>query len=859
METLTPMQKQYMDIKEKHKDAILLFRLGDFYEAFDEDAKIISDVLDITLTGRGKGDTRIPMAGIPYHALDNYLYKLVQAGYKIAIAEQLTEAGAGKMVERGVTKIVTSGTFTDTKNLKADQNNFIAAIHSPLTMSATNGKPHTENSLQKNKLKEIDKASFFLAYLDVTTGEFNIQEFANFKELYNEISRLSPTEILISEKFKTLDLGLKNFRKEFVYESDFDLNRAYEHLTRHFKVPNLKGYGLDAGDLSIIAAGVLLSYVKDNQKTELEHINSLKKVENLKYMKLDPATITNLELISNIRADSSNNLFKILNHCSTALGMRLLRTWLLMPLINKSEIESRLDCVEYLNSNQQLTANLEERLCEVMDIERLISRIGTGNINGRDLIGLKNSLVSISEVSKILNNSDISGDLLKIAKTIALDNYSFVIELIEKSINEECPVVFDHGGVIRQGYNKEIDDLKKLRDEGSFFIEQLQEKERKKSGISNLKIRFNRVFGYYIEISKANASKVPLDYVRKQTLVNAERFITPELKEFEDKVLTAEEKLIQLEMKQFEEIINQLREYIQLIQSVARHVAIIDVYVNFALLAQERKYTRPEFVEACELKIIDGRHPVVELIKKENFIANDLDLSDKNGTIVILTGPNMSGKSTYIRQIALIALMAQVGCFVPARQAKLKVFDRIYTRVGASDNLAAGESTFMVEMNETANILNNATKDSLIILDEVGRGTSTYDGVAIAWSIVEYIHQKLSSMTLFATHYHELIKLEEKFKSIKNYHVDVLDNLSGDSNGGKNIVFNHKIKKGGMDKSYGVHVAEMAGVPKAVIVRANEILKTLELKTKQTQKSINKASKSSSQKQNLDILQISLF
>lgn len=827
MENLTPMQKQYNEIKEKHADAILLFRLGDFYEAFNEDAKVISDVLDITLTGRGKGETRIPMAGIPYHALDNYLYKLVQAGYKIAIAEQLTEAGTGKMVERGVTKIVTSGTFTDTKNLKEDQNNFIAAIY----------------------LHEKLPKRFFLAYLDVTTGEFNVQEFENFKDMANEIAKLSPTEILISDKFKSLDLGLKNYRKEYVYDSDFDLARAYEHLTRHLKTPNLKGYGLSETDLNLIPAGVLLSYVKDNQKTELEHINSIRKLENLKYMKLDPSTIMNLELVSNIRSDANNNLFKVLNHCATSLGMRLLRNWLLMPLIDKNEISRRHDCVEYLFSKPELIAKCEERLCEVMDIERLISRIGTGNINGRDLVGLKNSLIAISAISKILSESKIENDLLKIAKGTALDNYSFVTELIEKSINEECPVVFDHGGVIKKGFNQDIDELKKLRDEGSFFIEKLQEKERERSGISTLKVRYNKVFGYYIEISKANATKVPLDYIRKQTLVNAERFITPELKEFEDKVLTAEEKLIQLEIKQFQEILNQLREYIPVTQLVAKYTAMLDVFVNFANLAIQRKYIRPVFGD--EVVIQNGRHPVVELIKKENFIANDLELSSNNGHIIILTGPNMSGKSTYIRQIALICLMAQIGCFVPAEKAQLRVFDRIFTRVGASDNLSSGESTFMVEMNETANILNNATSNSLIILDEVGRGTSTYDGVAIAWSIVEYIHEKIKAMTLFATHYHELIKLEDKFRDIKNYHVDVLDE-------GKNIVFNHKIKKGGMDRSYGIHVAQMAGVPKEVINRSNEILKNLEIKTRETQRSLKKPQKPS-KKENPELLQISLF
>lgn len=825
MDNLTPMQRQYVEIKQKHKDAILLFRLGDFYEAFNEDAKIVSDVLDITLTGRGKGETRVPMAGIPYHAIDNYLYKVVQAGYKVAIAEQLTEPEAGKIVERKVTKIVTSGTFTDSKTLKPDENNYLACIH-----------------ISK------DKKQYYLSLLDLTTGQFILSQFESFKQLVNEIKRACPSEILLSEKFKNVDMGFKNSRLEYLYESDFNLERSYEHLLRQFNTTSLKGFGLEKTDEILVPAGVLINYARENQKTNLEHIINLRKIETSCYMNLDISTIYNLELINNIR-DSSNSttLFKVLNSCLTSMGMRLLRNWILLPLIAKEDITDRLNSVEYFVKNIDKTNLIKNYLKEILDIERLIAKIGTGNINGRDLIGLKYSLIKVKEISEILKDTELSNYLERISKNILYDNYQNIIDLIELSINDECPVDFANGGVIKLGYNEEIDKIKSFRDEGSSFIKNLQQKEVQRTGISNLKIKFNKVFGYYIEITNSHTDKIPSNYIRKQTLVNAERYITPELKEYEDKILTANEKLVELELRVFADVVDKLKDQIQLIQTIAKNIAELDVFINFAFLAVSRNYTKPSFNEN-KLYIEQGRHPVVEVSKGENYIPNDINLNENGSKILILTGPNMSGKSTYIRQIALISLMAQIGSFVPAKKANLKVFDRIFTRVGASDNLSAGESTFMVEMNETANILNNATKDSLIILDEVGRGTSTYDGVAIAWSIVEYISKKINSITLFATHYHELIKLEEKYSNILNFHVEVIDDS-------ENIIFSHKIVKGGIDRSYGIHVAEMAGVPDQVIKNAKNILSLLE----QNKKNSIKVSNTSTKNSQKNIPQFSMF
>ncbi|MBP9758746.1 DNA mismatch repair protein MutS [Candidatus Dojkabacteria bacterium] len=824
MDVLTPMQKQYMEIKQKHKDAILLFRLGDFYEAFYDDAKIVSDILDITLTGRGKGDTRVPMAGIPYHAIDNYLYKLVHAGYKVAIAEQLTEPEAGKIVERSVTKIVTSGTFTDSKTLRPDQNNFLACVH-----------------------VSKDKKQNNLALLDLTTGEFELYQFDSFKQLKNEVGRASPSEILLSEKYKNIDMGFRNSRMEYLYDSDFNIQRAYEHLIRQFSTSSLKGFGFKGTEEVLIPAGVLISYSRENQKTNLEHVSKLKQIETANFMNLDTSTIYNLELVSNIRDSSNKNtLFSILNQCSTSMGMRMLRNWILLPLLKKKDIEDRLNSVEYGVKNLDQTNTIKTYLKEILDIERLISRIGTGYINGRDLIGLKYSLLQVRKISELINNTKLPEYIEKLSKIFLYDNYSHIVELIDESINDDCPVEFSNGGIIKTGYNKEIDEIKGFRNEGSEFINNLQQKEIQRTGISNLKIKFNKVFGYYIEITNSHADKIPTDYIRKQTLVNAERYITPELKEFEEKVLTANEKLVTMELDVFTTIVNTLKPHIPLIQTIAKDIAQIDIFINFALLASHRNYVKPS-LNNDSLIIEQGRHPVVELMKGENYIPNDIKLNDNKTKIVILTGPNMSGKSTYIRQIALISLMAQIGSFVPAKHANLRVFDRIFTRVGASDNLSAGESTFMVEMNEAANILNNATKDSLIILDEVGRGTSTYDGVAIAWSIVEYINDKIGANILFATHYHELIQLSDSHKNISNFHVAVIDE-------GENVIFTHKISPGGMNRSYGVHVAQMAGVPNDVILNAKKILSQLENNNKTSKKSFKKLKNSS-----INIPQFSLF
>lgn len=798
MDNLTPMQKQYFALKEKHSDAVLLFRLGDFYEAFNEDAKIISDVLDITLTGRGKGETRVPMAGIPYHAIDNYLYKLVQSGYKVAIAEQLTEPQMGKIVERDITRIVTAGTFSDSKNIKEDQNNYIGCVY-----------------ISKSKI-------YHLALLDVTTGEFRVSSYSSLRGLTNELSKSTPSEILISEKYKhNTPLPPISARIEYVYDSDFTYELASEHLLRHFKLNSLEGYGFKRNEEIVIPAGVLLRYVKENQKTELNHILNLKKYKDTYYMDLDSYTIFNLELLSNIRiSQNDTTLYKILNKCSTSMGMRLLRDWITRPLINKQMIENRLDAVQALMNNSSNITSLVTNLKSILDIERLIAKIGTGSINGRDLIGLKNSLIECGELFVNLNLTSNSKYIHKLLLILNPDNYSNVIELINDSINEDCPVDFSQGGVIKAGLDNEIDELKELKTKGHEFLKNLQQQEIKRTGILNLKVKYNKVFGFYIEITKSNIDKVPIDYIRKQTLVNAERYITPELKEYEEKILSAQDKLVELELKKFAEIINNLKSYIQIIQAVATTIAKLDVIVSFVIIARERNYIKPDFSES-EYIIKQGRHPVVELIRRENYIPNDINFDNSNQKIALITGPNMSGKSTYIRQAALISIRAQMGCFVPAGSAKLKVFDRIFTRVGAADNLAAGESTFMVEMIETANILNNATSNSLIILDEVGRGTSTYDGVAIAWSIVEYLAEHIKAFTLFATHYHELTRLADRHREIVNYHIKVKDD-------GSDVVFTHQIARGAMGKSYGVNVAEMAGIPHEITQNAKTILKQLE-------------------------------
>lgn len=803
------MQSQYDKLKKKHEDSIMLFRLGDFYESFDNDAKIISKVLGIVLTGRGKGDNRHPMAGIPYHALDNYLPKLVKAGYKVAIAEQLEEPQKGKkIVDRDIVKIVSAGTITNEKSLSADKNNYIASIAQITTKKIT---------------------TWGLSICDLTTGEFYISEFyskspEDFGKVVEELKRVSPAEILLSKDLAAIFRPkFKGLRLEEVEDYDFNFSDNKKRLLNHFKVQNLKGFGIEKYKAGIIAAGIILNYLIDTQKVPLSHINKIHFRQISKFMLLDENTIRSLELVFPIREDPKATLLAVLDKCLTPMGKRKLYQWIIHPLIEEKEIEMRLDGVEELFKNSVKLSDIQDNLDNIYDIERILGKIGTQSVNARDLLALKDSLEKTLDVSKKLKSfkSDI---LEKIFKLLTSTKHAEkVIELISKSINEDPPITITEGDIIRDGYNSKLDEINSATMEGRDWIKNLQAQEAKRTKTPSLKVKFNKIFGYYIEVSRSNLDKVPENYIRKQTLVNAERFITPELKEKEDLILNADQRKVELEYKLFVEIREEISRYIPNLQKIAEAIAALDCLSNFAHIARLNEYTRPKISDNHKgiLKIENSRHPVVEQLHEEQFIPNDVLLDSEKHQIAIITGPNMAGKSTYIRQVALIVLMAQIGSFVPASSMQFKPVDRIFTRVGASDNLSAGESTFLVEMNEAANILNNATSDSLIILDEVGRGTSTYDGVAIAWAVAEYIHNKIGAKTLFATHYHELVDLEKFLPKVVNYNVSVKE--------AKNkIIFLRKIEIGGTDKSYGVHVAELAGIPQDVIKKANEILLSLE-------------------------------
>jgi DNA mismatch repair protein MutS len=787
----------------------VLFRLGDFYEAFDNDAKIMSKVLSIILTGRGKGESRRPMAGIPHHALDNYLHKLVNAGYKVAIVEQLEEPQKGKkLVDRDVVKIVSAGTITSEKSLNENKNNYLASISSISTKKVT---------------------TWGIAVSDLTTGEFFISEYYSEQsdipiKLIEQLKRISPAEVLLSKDTSSVikkELLSSRMQEFDDYELNYSENK--KRLLKHFKTKSLKGFGIEKYKAGIVSAGMIINYLLETQKSSLSHINKIFYKKYTNYMLLDDNTIRNLELVNPLQADSSSTLLQVLDKCLTPMGKRMLYNWVISPLIVKPEIKQRHDSVDEIYRNSMKLDKLREKLDNIFDIERILGKIGTETINARDLLALKESLVNIEFLSK-----DISRFKSKLLKNISRiitksKNNRNVIDLISKSIVEEPPVTIMEGGIIKEGYNKELDKILKLSKGGKEWLRELETEQKAKTGIQSLKVKFNKVFGYYIEVSKSNLDKVPDDYVRKQTLVNAERYITPELKEKEDLILNAEEKAEKLEYELFIDIREKISNHLKSLQDTAQAIATLDCLCNFACIARLNDYTKPKLIDngKAVLEIKDGRHPVVEQIEDEQFIPNDTSLDCKTNQVAIITGPNMAGKSTYIRQVALIALMAQIGSFVPAKSMNFKPVDRIFTRVGASDNLAAGESTFLVEMNETANILNNATKNSLIILDEVGRGTSTYDGVAIAWAVAEFIHNKVGAKTLFATHYHELVDLEKYLPRIINYNVAIKESK------GK-VIFLHKIEKGGTDKSYGVHVAEFAGIPIEVIRKAKEILLSLE-------------------------------
>lgn len=808
----TPMLDQYNELKQKYKDCILLFRLGDFYEGFNDDAKVLSKVLGLTLTGRGQDGNRTPMAGIPYHALHTYLPKLISAGKKVAIAEQLEEPKPGQIVRRDVTKIITAGTIIDENNLDSSSNNYLISIF-------------------KKSSKGINY--WGLSFCDISTGEFKTCEYlikttSIPRELIIEIFRLRPSEVIlqreIASEFKELfpNISIQTFEKNEYFE-----NELKEYLLKELKLQSLKAIGLENFSAGITASAKLYEYIISNRKSQLPHINTLKEYFPFDYMNLDETTIRNLELIYPIRdGNESKTLYSVLNECATPMGQRKLRQWILRPLIKKEHIDKRLNLVSELVNNVDVFNIVNDKLNNISDFERAIARISGKSGNARDMLFIKNSLQSAVDIQNSIENNIVLNSILPSFDCMStLQNE--VINLIEKGIKEDPSILITEGDIIKEGFSIELDKLHQDYKFGKDFIKNLEIREIQRSGINSLKVRYNKVFGYYIEVSNSNKDKVPTDYIRKQTLVNGERYITEELKIWEEKVLGAGEKNNQMEYQVFNEIREKVLKNIPQIKEYVDFVSDLDCVYNFAKLAKEHSYKKPEITNDGDTRIINSRHPVVERMLVENFVPNDLEFNEESQQVIILTGPNMSGKSTYIRQAALVVLMAQIGSFVPASEARIAIVDRIFTRVGASDNLASGESTFMVEMLETANILNNATSKSLIILDEVGRGTSTFDGVAIAWAIVEYIVKNLNARTLFATHYHELLLIEKLYDNVKNFKVEVLEEND-------QVAFMHKINKGGIDKSYGIHVANLAGIPPKVISRSKEILKDLQ------KRSINK-------------------
>ena len=801
---LTPMMKQYMQTKEEYKDCILFYRLGDFYEMFFEDALTASKELEITLTGKNCGlEERAPMCGIPYHAVDSYLNRLVSKGYKVAICEQVEDPKTAKgIVKREVIRVVTPGTNLDTQGLDETKNNYIMCI---VYMADRYG----------------------LSIADVTTGEYLVTELDSQTKLLDELYKFMPSEIVCNEAFymSGMDLDdLKNRLHMAIYSLEawyFDDALCRETLQEHFKVASLEGIGLSDCECGMIASGPLLKYLEETQKNSLSHMSRLTRYATGNYMVLDSATRRNLELVETLREKQKRgSLLWVLDKTKTAMGARTLRKYVEQPLIDKESIVKRLDAVAELKDNAICREEIREYLNPVYDLERLVGKITYQSANPRDLIAFQSSLSMLPSVKYILK--DMESDLLREIYE-ELDPLEELCDLVGRAIQEEPPLAMKEGGIIKDGYNDEVDRLRKAKSEGKNWLADLETREREKTGIKNLRIRYNKVFGYYLEVTNSFKELVPDYYTRKQTLANAERYIIPELKELEDTILGAEDKLCALEYELYCEVRNTIAAELTRIQRTAKAVAKLDVIASLALVAERNNYVRPKINEKGVIDIRDGRHPVVEkMIPNDMFIANDTYLDDKKQRISIITGPNMAGKSTYMRQAALIVLMAQLGSFVPASSANIGLVDRIFTRVGASDDLASGQSTFMVEMNEVANILRNATNKSLLILDEIGRGTSTFDGLSIAWAVVEYISNSklLGAKTLFATHYHELTELEGKISNVNNYCIAVKEK-------GDDIVFLRKIVKGGADKSYGIQVAKLAGVPDPVINRAKEIVEEL--------------------------------
>ena len=811
MAEYSPMMQHYLATKEKYKDCILFYRLGDFYEMFFDDAINVSRELELTLTGKDCGqEERAPMCGIPYHAAESYVAKLVQNGHKVAICEQLEDPKLAKgIVKRDVIRVVTPGTVTETNLLEEKRNNFIMSI--------------------------FKKGIFFgLAVCDISTGDFysaEIKEENNFERLLDEISRYSPSEIIVNKMLSECSEEMQTIKERFdVYISNEDeekFSTDTDRIYREYALSDDKGNivkDLEKRLFAVSAINGLITYIEDTQKTKLEHMNKITIYTITKYMALDINARRNLELTEKLRDKSKKGtLLWVLDKTSTSMGGRLLRRWISDPLIEVKEINERLDAVEELKNDIILRGEITESLKGVYDIERLAGKISYGNANARDLNALKASSSKLPAIKKLLENSN-SKMLKKLYES--LDTLDDLYELIDKAIVEEPPILITEGGVIKLGFNEEIDELKKAMTDGKTWLVELEAKEKEETGIKGLKVGFNKVFGYYIEVTKSNLSLVPDRYIRKQTLTGGERYITEELKELESKVLGAEEKVVALEYNEFVKIREYIKTQITRLQRSAMAISKLDVLCSFATVAEDFNYCKPTVDNSGIINIKDGRHPVIEkMLPSGSFVSNDTYLDKSSNRLAIITGPNMAGKSTYMRQVALITLMAQIGSFVPAAEAQIGVVDKIFTRVGASDDLSMGQSTFMVEMMEVANILKEATQNSLVILDEIGRGTSTYDGLSIAWAVAEYIEnkEKCGAKTLFATHYHELTQLEDTLEGVKNYSIAVKEK-------GEDIIFLRKIVPGGTDESYGVHVARLAGVPKMVTQRANEILKKIERK-----------------------------
>lgn len=801
---VTPMMQHYLKTKEENKDCILFYRLGDFYEMFFEDAKIASKELELTLTGKSCGlEERAPMCGVPFHAADTYINRLVAKGYKVAICEQVEDPKLAKgIVKREVIRIVTPGTNIDMQSLDETKNNYIMSI-----------------------VYLADK--YGVATCDITTGDFFVTEVDSERKLLDEMNKYAPSEVICNEAFYMSGVDIEDMKNRLsIAVSSLDAwyfgdELAKETLLSHFKVASLQALGLEDYDCGVISAGALLKYLYDTQKNSMEHILAIHPYSIGKFLILDSSTRRNLELVETLREKQKRgSLLWVLDKTKTAMGARLLRSYVEQPLIEKAEIIKRQKFIETLNKQAITRDEFREYLNPIYDLERLITRISYQTANPRDLIAFRNSIEMLPPIRTLLTDVDCAlADEIKADFDCLEDLY----KLIESSIQEEPPISVREGDIIKDGYNEEVDRLRSAKTQGKSWLADVEAKEREKTGIKNLRIKYNKVFGYYLEVTNSFKDQVPDYYVRKQTLTNAERYITPELKELEDTILGAEDRLVSLEYELFRQVRQQIGDNVLRILKTAKAIAKLDVFASLALVAQQNNYCKPKINESGTIDIKNGRHPVVEkMIPNGMFIDNDTYLDNGKNRISIITGPNMAGKSTYMRQTALIVLMAQIGSFVPAESANIGIVDRIFTRVGASDDLASGQSTFMVEMNEVANILRNATSDSLLILDEIGRGTSTFDGLSIAWAVVEHISNPklLGAKTLFATHYHELTELEGKLDNVNNYCIAVKEK-------GDTIVFLRKIVKGGADKSYGIQVAKLAGLPESVIDRANEIVNEL--------------------------------